>query len=53
MAPEDKQVFLGRPLQAQPEKSVTNAESEAGAASHYVRELIERNIDNMGSTPVV
>jgi hypothetical protein len=32
VALEDKQTFLERPLHAQPEKSVTNAESEAGAA---------------------
>jgi hypothetical protein len=32
VALEDKQTFLELPLHAQPEKSVTNAESEAGAA---------------------
>ena len=33
IALEDKQTFLKRPLQAQPEKSLTSAESDAGAAS--------------------
>ena len=34
-APEDKHASLERPLHAQPEKSVTSALSEAGAASEY------------------
>ena len=32
VAVEDKQTLLGRPLHAQPEKRVTRAMSEAGAA---------------------
>lgn len=32
IALEDKQMFAERPLHAQPEKRVTSAESDAGAA---------------------
>ena len=39
IALEDKQISLGRPLHAQPEKSVTSAVSDGGAASDTMQVL--------------
>lgn len=50
MAVEDKQTSFDRPLHAQPEKRVTSAVSDPGAALHHDKYVKKRKMGEEGGT---